>query len=45
MKEKLRVWWNPQVGSSCDTFYVPVKSVEEGKKVMVSCCCSWNKMI
>lgn len=34
MKEKLRVWWNPQVGSSCDTFYVPVKSVEEGKKVM-----------
>lgn len=34
MKEKLRVWWIPQVGSSCDTFYIPVKSVEEGKKVM-----------
>lgn len=34
MKEKLRVWWNPQVGSSCDTFYIPVESVEEGKKVM-----------
>lgn len=34
MKEKLRVWWNPQAGSSCDTFYIPVESVEEGKKVM-----------
>lgn len=34
MKEKLRVWWISQVGSSCDIFYVPVKSVEEGKKVM-----------
>lgn len=33
-KNKLRVWWNPQVGSSCDTFYIPVESVEEGKKVM-----------
>lgn len=33
MKEKLRVWWIPQVGLS-DTFYIPVKSVEEGKKVM-----------
>ena len=33
MKEKLRVWWIPQVGLS-DAFYIPVKSVEEGKKVM-----------
>lgn len=30
---KLRVYWNPQVGS-CDTFYIPVESVEEGKKIM-----------
>lgn len=34
MDNKLRVWWIPQVGSSCDTFYIPVQSVEEGKKVM-----------
>lgn len=33
MNNKLRVWWNPQVGS-CDIFYIPVQSVEEGKKVM-----------
>lgn len=30
---KLRVWWIPQVGIK-ETFYVPVESVEEGKKVM-----------
>lgn len=30
---KLRVWWIPQVGLS-NSFYIPVKSVEEGKKVM-----------
>lgn len=30
---RLRVWWIPQVGSSKE-FYVPVQSVEEGKKVM-----------
>lgn len=30
---KLRVWHNPQVGR-CTNFYVPVESVEEGKKVM-----------
>lgn len=30
---KLRVWWVPQVGIE-ETFYVPVGSVEEGKKVM-----------
>lgn len=30
---KLRVWWIPQVGVS-ETFYVPVESPEEGKKVM-----------
>lgn len=30
---KLRVWWNPQVGSNC-TFYIPVKSVEEAKKFL-----------
>ena len=30
---KLRVWWIPQVGLS-DTFYIPVETVEEGKKIM-----------
>ena len=30
---KLRVWWIPQMGA-CDPFYIPVESVEEGKKVM-----------
>ena len=30
---KLRVWWIPQIGIE-ETFYVPVESVEEGKKVM-----------
>lgn len=30
---KLRVWWVPQVGVS-QAFYVPVKSPEEGKRVM-----------
>lgn len=29
----LRVWWIPQVGIN-EIFYVPVNSVEEGKKVM-----------
>lgn len=30
---KLRVWWMPQVGIG-KTFYIPVETVEEGKKVM-----------
>lgn len=30
---KLRVWWVPQVGIE-ETFYIPVESVEEGKKVI-----------
>lgn len=30
---KLRVWWIPQVGAS-ETFYVPVNSPEEGKKLL-----------
>ena len=29
---KLRVWWIPQVGAISEAFYVPVQSVEEGKK-------------
>lgn len=33
MDKKLRVWWMPQVDTG-KTFYVPVQSVEEGKKVM-----------
>ena len=31
-KKSMRVWWCPQIGT--DTFYVPVHSVEEAKKVM-----------
>ena len=30
--EKLRVWWVAQV--PCKAFYVPVKTVEEGNKVL-----------
>lgn len=30
---KLRVWWIPQVGME-QTFYIPVNSVEEGKKMI-----------
>lgn len=30
---KLRVWWIPQVGID-QTFYIPVETPEEGKKVM-----------
>ena len=31
---KLRVWWIPQVGADGGAFYVPVDTVEEGKKIM-----------
>nr|DAG16379.1 MAG TPA: Superinfection exclusion protein [Caudoviricetes sp.] len=31
--DKLRVWWIPQM-CAIKSFYVPVKTVEEGKKVM-----------
>lgn len=30
---KLRVWWIPQLGID-QTFYIPVNSAEEGKKVL-----------
>lgn len=30
--DKLRVWWIPQAGATEDSFYVPVETVEEGKK-------------
>ena len=32
--DKLRVWWIPQAGATEDAFYIPVETVEEGKKVM-----------
>ena len=32
MNKKLRVWWIPQVPMGA--FYIPVESVEEGKKVL-----------
>ncbi len=31
---KLRVWWIPQVGADGGSFYIPVDTVEEGRKVM-----------
>lgn len=31
---KLRVWWDPQVGHGNEPFYIPVASPEEGKKVL-----------
>ena len=34
MSQKLRVYWFPQIGASGEPFYVPVQSVEEGKRVM-----------
>lgn len=30
--DKLRVWWIPQAGAIEEAFYVPVETVEEGKK-------------
>lgn len=30
---KLRVWWIPQLGIT-ETFYIPVESVEEGKRCL-----------
>ena len=33
MNQKLRVWWNPQLGAS-NTMLIPVTSVEEGKKIL-----------
>lgn len=30
----LRVWWIPQVGADGEVFYIPVDTVEEGKKIM-----------
>ena len=30
---KLRVWWIPQIGIN-ETFYVPVNTAEEGKKLL-----------
>ena len=32
--KKMRVWWIPQVGMLGDPFYIPVKTVEEGKKFL-----------
>jgi hypothetical protein len=34
MNEKLRVWWVPQYGIEGNPFYIPVSSVEEGKKIL-----------
>lgn len=31
---KLRVWWIPQVGAGSESFYVPVNTPEEGKKLL-----------
>lgn len=34
MENKLRVWWMPSFGVTTATFYIPVTSAEEGKKVL-----------
>lgn len=34
MENKLRVWWNPQIGAVEESFYVPVESIEEAKKII-----------
>ena len=48
MKNKMRVWWMPQVGANA-TFYVPVKSVEQAKRLMdvlaAYDCFQWNHHI
>ena len=31
---KMRVWWIPQFGMLGDPFYIPIKTVEEGKKFL-----------
>ena len=33
MKNKLRVWWIPQIGIE-NTFYVPVNTPEDGKRLL-----------
>lgn len=33
MEKKMRVWWCPQIGHGL-SFYVPVKTVEEAKRLM-----------
>ena len=33
MEGKMRVWWIPQVGG-CKAFHVPVKTLEEAKRLM-----------
>lgn len=38
MTNKMRVWWIPQIGTNA-IFYIPVGSVEEGKKVMDMLAC------
>ena len=32
--QKMRVWWNPQIGACDKHFYIPVHSVEEARKIM-----------
>ena len=34
MKQKLRVWHIPQIATTDATFYIPVETLEEGKKIM-----------
>ena len=33
-KQKMRVWWNPQLGEIEESFYIPVETIEEAKKIM-----------
>ena len=48
MERTMRVWWNPQVGCGA-TFYIPVTSVENARRVMdilsAYDCFQWNHKI
>lgn len=48
MEKKMRVWWMPQVGTDA-TFYIPITTIEEAKKIMDMLaaydCFQWNHNI
>ena len=33
-KGDLRIWWNPQIGSGCPSFYWDVENINEAKLLM-----------
>lgn len=48
-KQKMRVWWIPQVGAVDTPFYIPVESVVEAKKILDTLafydCYQFNKRV